>query len=50
MKRVAMSDVLAKICDDKRRHVAARKKAASESDLRDRAAKTDPPPRGTLGG
>ena len=38
-----MSDVLAKICDDKRRHVQARKRAASEAELRARALKADAP-------
>ena len=33
-----MSDVLAKICDDKREHVAACKAAVSEAEIRDRAA------------
>ena len=40
-----MSDVLAKICDDKRDHVAARKKAVPEAEIR-RQAETAPAPRG----
>lgn len=42
-----MSDILQKICDDKRRHVAARKANVPESDLRARA-KSAEPPRGFL--
>lgn len=38
-----MSDVLAKICDDKRRHVAARKQAVAEAALRARVAALAPP-------
>ena len=38
-----MADVLAKICDDKRRHVAARKRAVSESELRARISTADAP-------
>ena len=38
-----MSDILKKICDDKRRYVAAQKRAVAESDLRDRAAAAAPP-------
>ncbi len=38
-----MGDVLAKIRDDKRRHVAARKHAVSEADLRARVLKVDAP-------
>jgi indole-3-glycerol phosphate synthase len=40
-----MSDVLAKICDDKRAHVAARKKAVPEAEIRAQAASA-PAPRG----
>jgi indole-3-glycerol phosphate synthase len=35
--------ILQKICDDKRRHVAARKHAVSEHELRERAAAAEPP-------
>jgi indole-3-glycerol phosphate synthase len=38
-----VSDVLAKICADKRRHVAARKQAVPESELRARAQAASPP-------
>lgn len=38
-----MSDVLKQICDDKRRHVAARKRAVSENELRDGAAAAELP-------
>ncbi len=38
-----MNDILKKICDDKRRHVAARKAAVSESKLRARAKAAEPP-------
>lgn len=38
-----VSDVLAKICDDKRRHVAARKQAVAEAVLRARVAALAPP-------
>ena len=38
-----MSDVLAKICDDKRHHVAARKRAVSQAALADRALAVEPP-------
>ncbi|OHC83189.1 MAG: indole-3-glycerol phosphate synthase, partial [Rhodospirillales bacterium RIFCSPLOWO2_12_FULL_67_15] len=38
-----MSDVLKKICDDKRRHVAAQKRAVSENELRERAVSAEPP-------
>jgi len=37
------NDILAKICADKRRHVAARKRAAPESGLRARAQAAEPP-------
>jgi len=40
-----MSDILAKICDDKREHVARRKQSISLGDLESRA-KTATPPRG----
>lgn len=40
-----MSDVLAKICDDKRDHIAARKKAVPEKEIRAHA-ETAPMPRG----
>jgi len=38
-----VSDVLKKICDDKRRHVAAQKRAVSENELRERAVSAEPP-------
>ena len=38
-----MSDVLAKICDDKRHHVAARKRAVSQAALAERAQAVEPP-------
>ena len=38
-----MSDILAKICDDKRHHVAARKRAVSQAALADRAQAVEPP-------
>ena len=38
-----MSDVLARICDDKRHHVAARKRAVSQAALADRAQEVEPP-------
>ena len=38
-----MSDVLAKICDDKRHHVAARKRSVSQAALADRAQAVEPP-------
>ena len=38
-----MSDVLAKICDDKRHHIAARKRAVSQAALADRAQAVEPP-------
>ena len=38
-----MSDVLARICDDKRHHVAARKRAVSQAALADRALAVEPP-------
>ena len=38
-----MSDVLARICDDKRRHVAARKRAVSQAALAERAQAVEPP-------
>ncbi len=38
-----MSDVLAKICDDKRHHIAARKRAVSQAALADRALAVEPP-------
>ena len=38
-----MSDVLAKICDDKRHHIAARKRAVSRAALADRAQSVEAP-------
>ena len=38
-----MSDVLAKICDDKRLHVAARKRAVSQAALAERARAAEAP-------
>ena len=38
-----MSDVLARICDDKRHHVAARKRAVSEAALAERARSAEAP-------
>ncbi len=38
-----MSDVLAKICDDKRHHVASRKRAVSQAALAERAQAVEPP-------
>ena len=38
-----MSDVLAKICDDKRHHVAARKRAVSWAALAERARAAEAP-------
>ena len=38
-----MSDVLKKICDDKRRHIAERKRAVAEGEIRARAAQAAPP-------
>ena len=38
-----MSDVLARICDDKRHHVAARKRAVSHAALAERAHAAEPP-------
>ena len=42
-----VSDVLRRICDDKRNHIAARKQVRGLNDL-SRAVKTAPPPRGFL--
>jgi indole-3-glycerol phosphate synthase len=38
-----VNDILKKICDDKRRHVAARKAAVPERELRARASSAEPP-------
>ena len=38
-----MSDILAKICDDKRHHVGARKRAVSQAALAERAQAAEPP-------
>lgn len=43
MSAPLQKNILKKICDDKRRHVAARKRAVSESELRERAAAAGPP-------